>query len=86
MRPRLGSYQASKSDFKKKQAECATSDDSKVKPTSYKPVGDIASFDNPAYITNPNFESLPGVVQSDDPIYSQIDEEEKKLDLEDDAV
>ena len=99
MRPRLGSYQASKSDFKKKQAECTTSDYSEVKPISYKPVGDITSFDNPAYITNPTFESydaLPGVVQGDDPVYSKVDEEEpvyskvdeeeKKLDLEEDFV
>ena len=90
MRPRLDSYQDSKSDFKKKvELECATSDDSKVKPTSYKPVGDVTSFDNPAYISNPTFESydaLPGVVQGDEPVYSQVDEEKKKLDLEEDVV
>ena len=81
MRPRLDSYE---SGFKKKHLEFA-SDDSKVKPTSYKPVSDIASFDNPAYISNPTY-ALPGVAQHDDPVYSNVDEDEKKLDLEENAV
>lgn len=83
MQPRLDSYEPSKSGFKKKHLEFA-SDDSKVKTTSYKPVVDITSFDNPAYVSNPTVEpyTLPGVAHYDDPIYSHVDEEEKKLDLE----
>ena len=87
-RPILNTYQTAKFGFRKKKLEFLP-EDSRVKPTSYRPVGDITSFENPVYESNPTIESyaLPGVAHyDDDPTFMYDDDEEKKLDLEENEV
>ena len=47
---------------KKKKAEAK----GKVKPTSYRPMGEMTSFENPVYESNPEVFALPGVASYGD--------------------
>lgn len=75
-KPRLDSYQR-KSGKMKKEAE------GKVKPTSYKPVGGMTSFENPLYESNPQPEvfALPGVASYADDSSINMDIGEEKIDM-----
>ena len=77
-RPKLDSYQAK---FRKKKLEDA---EGKIKPTSYKPMGGMTSFENPLYESNPQPEvfALPGVASyADDSSNSYMEINEEKVDL-----
>ena len=75
-RARLDSYQTK---FGKKEKEA----EGKVKPTSYKPVGGITSFENPLYESNPRPEvfALPGVASYADDSSTYVDVSEEKVDM-----
>ena len=79
-RPRMDSYQ---SKFKKKQLQLEEVE-GKVKPTSYKPMGGVTSFENPLYESNPQPEvfALPGVASyADDSSKTYVNVGEEKVDL-----
>ena len=73
----MDSYQPTgKFEKKKKKEELVFDTDSsnKVEVTSYRSIGDVPSFDNPLYESNPTPETfeLPGVATPSDPTYEDI--------------
>jgi hypothetical protein len=79
-RPRMDSYQAK---FGKKRLQLEEAE-GKVKPTSYKPMGGMTSFENPLYESNPQPEvfALPGVASyTADSSDTYVNVGEEKVDL-----